>query len=130
MYPTDDEASARAQAQYERTSEMVRAMPEVFHDLWAYAANHAAVKAADGAVYPVSELTEAVRDATGLLWVTFSLLDADAADATSFARLAGPGGLVVARTRALGSITLRYDQIAAVLVDEDDPDEDEEDEAP
>jgi hypothetical protein len=129
MYPTDDEASARAQAQYERTSEMVRAMPEVFHDLWAYAENRAAVKPIEGTVYPVSELTEAMRDATGLLWVTFSLLEAIEADATSFDRLAGPGGLVVVRSRALGSITIRYDQIVAVLIDEDEPDE-EEDDAP
>jgi hypothetical protein len=129
MYPTDDEALKRAEAQYERTSEMVRAMPEVFHDLWAYAGNQAAVKSTDGMVYPVSELTEAALDQRGHLWVTFSLLGAEAADIPSFLQLTGPGGALVARSRGLGSITLRYDQIAAVLMDEDEPDDEEDDEA-
>ena len=126
MYPTDDEAARRVQAQYERTSEMVRGMPEVLHDLWAYAGNRAAVKAADGTVYAVSELTEALRDALGHVWVTFGLLDAGEADAASFGQLCGPGASVVARSRALGSITLRYDQVSAVLIDEDEPAEEEE----
>src|ERR1700722_6295182 len=117
MDPTDDEGSARAQAQYERTSELVRSMPEAFHDLWAYAENRAAVKAADGTVYPVSELTEAIRDGFGQVWVTFSLLPAGEADVASFEQLTGPGGSLVARSRALGTITLRYEQIAAVLID-------------
>jgi hypothetical protein len=130
MYPSDDEATQRAQAQYERTSEMVRGMPEAFHDLWAYAGNRAAVKTLDGMVYPVSELTEAMRDPQGLVWVTFSLLDSEAADIASFLQLTGPGGSLVARARALGSVTLRYDQIAALLIDEDEPEDDEEDEAP
>jgi hypothetical protein len=129
MYPTDDEASARAQAQYERTLEMVRGMPEVFHDLWAYAANRAAVKAADGTVYPVSELTEAMRDQTGQVWVTFGLAHAGEADLASFQLLAGPVAALVPRSRALGSITLRYDQIAAVMIDEDEPAEDDEEAA-
>ncbi|HLY58761.1 MAG TPA: hypothetical protein VKS60_24580 [Stellaceae bacterium] len=125
MYPTDEEAAQRIQAQYERTAEMVRGMPEVFHDLWAYAQNCAAVKASDGTVYPVSELTEAVRDSLGQVWVTFALLDADAASVPSFEQLTGAGGTLVPRSRMLGSITLRYDQIAAILVDEDEPPPDE-----
>ncbi len=73
MLSHDEEATARAQAQYERTGEMVHGMPEAFHDLWAYTGNCAAVKIADGTVYAVSELTEAIRDAFGQVWVTFRI---------------------------------------------------------
>ncbi len=124
MSLNDDEATARAQAQYERTSELVRGMPEAFHELWAYAGNSAAVKVAAGTVYAVSELTEAIRDAFDHVWVTFTLASADEADIRSFEQLAAPAGALVTRARALGAVTLRYDQIAAVLIDEDEPNDD------
>jgi hypothetical protein len=123
MYPTDDEASARLQAQYERTNDLVRNMAEPFHDLWAFADNRAAVKVADGTVYGVSEITEALRDPVDQLWITFALLDADEGDVPSFEQLAAPGGTLVLKSRPIGTITLRYDQIVAVLVDEEEPDE-------
>lgn len=126
MTASEDEATARAQAQYERTSEMVRGMPEAFHDLWAYAGNNAAIKVTAGTVYAVSELTEAIRDGFGHVWVTFTLSNADEADIASFEQLAVPEGTLVTRSRALGAITLRYDQITAVLIDEDEPEEEEE----
>jgi hypothetical protein len=127
MYPTDDETSARLQAQYERTTDLVRGMPEPFQDLWAFADNRAAVKVQDGTVYGVSEIIEAVRDLNEQLWLTFSLLDMDEGDVGSFELLAASGGSLVLRSRALGTITLRYDLIVSVLVDEDVPhDEDEE----
>jgi len=124
MYPTDDEMSARLQAQYERTNELVRGMAEPFQDLWSFADNRAAVKMLDGTVYGVSEITEALRDPAEQLWLTFALLDADEGDIASFEQLASPGGSLVLKSRALGTITLRYDLIAAVLVDEDAPEED------
>ncbi|GGF24446.1 hypothetical protein GCM10011611_33130 [Aliidongia dinghuensis] len=125
MYPTDDEMSARLQAQYERTNELVRGMAEPFQDLWSFADNRAAVKMLDGTVYGVSEITEALRDPAEQLWLTFALLDADEGDIASFEQLASPGGTLVLKSRALGTITLRYDLIAAVLVDEDAPEEDD-----
>ena len=128
MYPADDDASARAQAQYERTSDLIRGMAEAFHDLWTYAENRAAVKTTDGTVYGVSEITEAIRDPLGLIWLTFTLLDADEGDIASFDTLASPANSVVLRARAVGSITLRYDLITAILVDEEEPEEDDEDE--
>ena len=121
MYPTDDETSARLQAQYERTTDLVRGMAEPFQDLWAFADNRAAVKVQDGTVYGVSEIVEALRDLTDQLWLTFSLLDIDEGDVASFEQLAAPGGTLVLRSRVLGTITLRYDLIVAVLVDEDVP---------
>jgi hypothetical protein len=126
MYPTDDETSARLQAQYERTTDLVRGMPEPFQDLWAFADNRAAVKVQDGTVYGVSEIIEALRDLNDQLWLTFSLLDMDEGDVGSFELLAAPGGTLVLRSRALGTITLRYDLIVSVLVDEDVPNDDEE----
>ena len=125
MYPTDDETSARLQAQYERTTELVRGMAEPFQDLWAFADNRAAVKVQDGTVYGVSEIVEALRDPAEQLWLTFSLLDMDEGDIGSFELLAAPGGTLVLRSRAMGTITLRYDLIVAVLVDEEVPDEDD-----
>src|ERR1700761_6760830 len=95
MYPTDDETSARLQAQYERTNELVRGMAEPFQDLWAFADNRAAVKVLDGTVYGVSEITEALRDLGEQLWLTFSLLDMDEGDVGSFELLASPGGTLV-----------------------------------
>jgi hypothetical protein len=124
MYSTDDETSALLQAQFERTTELVRTMAEPFQDLWAFADNRAAVKVQDGTVYGVSEIVEAMRDASEQLWLTFSLLDMDEGDIASFELLAAPGGTLVLRSRAQGTITLRYDLIVAVLVDEDVPDED------
>jgi hypothetical protein len=129
MYPTDDEMSARLQAQYERTNELVRGMAEAFQDLWAFADNRAAIKVQDGTVYGVSELVEALRDPAEQLWLTFALLDADEGDIGSFEQLASPGGTLVLRSRAIGTITLRYDLITAVLVDEEAPDDDEGEEA-
>ncbi|HLZ66762.1 MAG TPA: hypothetical protein VKQ29_11065 [Aliidongia sp.] len=125
MYPTDDETSARLQAQYERTNELVRGMAEPFQDLWAFADNRAAVKVVDGTVYGVSEIVETLRDLNEQLWLTFALLDADEGDIASFEQLASPGGTLVLKSRALGTITLRYDLIVAVLVDEDAPAEDD-----
>ncbi len=130
MYPTDDETSARLQAQYERTTELVRGMAEPFQDLWAFADNRAAVKVQDGTVYGVSEIVEALRDPADQLWLTFSLLDMDEGDIGSFELLAAPGGTLVLRSRAMGTITLRYDLIVAVLVDEDLPSEDDGEELP
>lgn len=127
MYSTDDETSARLQAQYERTTDLVRGMAEPFQDLWAFADNRAAVKVQDGTVYGVSEIVEVMRDLAEQIWLTFSLLDIDEGDIASFELLAAPGGTLVLRTRALGTITLRYDLIVAVLVDEEVPDEDEDD---
>ena len=126
MYPTDDEGTARAQAQYDRTNQLVLGMAEAFHDLWLYADNRAAVKVTDGSTFAVSEITEALRDPQGQIWLTFTLLDADQGDVASFEQLSGAAGTVVTRSRPLGSITLRYEQIAAVLIDEDEPAEDEE----
>jgi peroxiredoxin len=128
MYPIDDEMSARLQAQYERTNDLVRGMAEPFQDLWAFADNRAAVKVVDGTVYGVSEIVEALRDVADQLWLTFALLDADEGDIASFEQLAAPGGTLVLKSRALGTITLRYDLIVAVLVDEDAPDEDDDEE--
>jgi hypothetical protein len=125
MYPTDDEGTARAQAQYDRTNQLVLGMAIVFHDLWLYAENRAAVKVTDGSTFAVSEITEARRDAQEQIWLTFTLLDADQGDVGSFEQLSGAAGTVVTRSRAQGSITLRYDQIVAVLIDEDEPSEDE-----
>jgi len=130
MYSTDDETSARLQAQYERTTDLVRGMAEPFQDLWAFADNRAAVKVQDGTVYGVSEIVEAMRDSTEQLWLTFSLLDMDEGDIASFELLAAPGGTLVLRSRALGTITLRYDLIVAVLIDEEVPDEDDDEELP
>ena len=112
--------------QYERTTELLRGMAEPFRDLWTYAGNRAAVKGADGSVYAVSELTEAVRDPLGQVWLSFALLDTDEAEIGSFEQLAGPAGTVVTRARALGTITLRYDQITAVLIDEEEAEDEEE----
>jgi hypothetical protein len=126
MRPTDDEGTARAQAQYDRTNQLVLGMAEAFHDLWLYADNRAAVKVTDGSTFAVSEITEARRDPLDQIWLTFTLLDADQGDVASFEQLSGVAGTVVTRSRALGSITLRYDQIAAVLIDEDEPSEEEE----
>lgn len=125
MYSTDDETSARLQAQYERTTDLVRGMAEPFQDLWAFADNRAAVKVLDGTVYGVSEIVEAMRDTAEQLWLTFSLLDMDEGDIASFELLAAPGGTLVLRSRALGTITLRYDLIVAVLIDEEVPDDDD-----
>jgi len=130
MYPIDDEASARLQAQYERTTELVRALAEPFQDLWAFADNRAAVKLQDGTVYGVSEIVEAMRDPADQLWLTFSLLDMDEGDVPSFEQLAAAGGSLILRSRALGTVTLRYDLIVAVLVDEEAPDEDDGEELP
>jgi hypothetical protein len=129
MYPTDDETSARLQAQYKRTNELVRGMAEPFQDLWASADNRAAVKVLDGTVYGVSEITEVLRDLSDQLWLTFALLDVDEGDIASFEQLASPGGTLVLKSRALGTITLRYDLIVAVLVDEDAPEEGDGEEA-
>src|SRR5665213_3526287 len=123
MASNDDDAADRFRVQYERTGELVGGMAEAFQDLWAYAENRAAIKAADGTVYGVSEITEAVRDPLGHIRLTFTLLSEDEADSASFEQLAGPVGTPITRSRALGSITLRYDQITAVLLDEDEPDE-------
>jgi hypothetical protein len=125
MYPTDDEGTARAQAQYDRTNQLVLGMAATFHDLWLYAENRAAVKVTDGSTFAVSEITEARRDPFDQIWLTFALLDADEGDLGSFEQLSGAAGTVVTRSRALGSITLRYDQIVAVLIDENEPSEDE-----
>jgi len=130
MYSADDETSAQLQAQFERTTDLVRGLAEPFQDLWAFADNRAAVKVQDGTVYGVSEIIEAMRDSTGQLWLTFSLLDMDEGDIASFDLLAAPGGTLVLRSRALGTITLRYDLIVAVLVDEEVPDEDGDEELP
>src|SRR5271165_4445171 len=62
MYPTDDEGTARAQALYDRTNQLILGMAEAFHDLWLYADNRAAVKVTDGSTFAVSEITEALRD--------------------------------------------------------------------
>jgi len=122
----EDEASALVQAQYERTSELVRGMAEAFHELWTFAGHTAAIKVADGTVYAVSELTEAIRDTFEHIWMTFTLLSAEEAEPASFKLLAAPNGTVVTRSNALGAITLRYDQITAVLIDDDEPLDDEE----
>jgi len=130
MYPIDDEASARLQAQYERTTDLVRGLAEPFQDLWTFADNRAAVKVADGTVYGVSEIVEAMRDPAEHLWLTFSLLDLDQGDVASFEQLAAAGGSLVLRSRPLGTITLRYDLIVAVLVDEEAPEDDDGEELP
>jgi hypothetical protein len=130
MDPTDDQGHSRAQVQDKRTDELVRGMGEAFRDLWVYADNRAAVKATDGSTFGVSEMTEAVRDPAGQIWITFTLLDADQSDLASFEQLSGPAGTVVVRSRAQGSVTLRYDRIVAVVIDEDEAEaEDGEDEA-
>ena len=126
MYQTDEEGTARAQAQYDRTNTLILGMAEAFHDLWLFADNRAAVKLSDGSIFAISEITEALRDPLDQIWVTFTLLDADQGDIVSFDQLAGAGGTVVTRSRTLGSVTVRYDQITAVLIDEDEPTEDEE----
>jgi hypothetical protein len=126
MHPTDEEGVALAQAHYDRTHQLVLGMAEAFHDLWLYADNRAAVKVTDGSTFAVSEITEALRDPLDHIWLTFTLLDADQGDVGSFEQLSGAAGTVVTRSRALGSITIRYDQISAVLIDEEEPSEDDE----
>lgn len=126
MFSSDDEQKARLQARYERTSGLMRAMAETFQDLWDFADNRAAVRTQDGAVYAVSEITEALRDLNDLIWITFSLLDADEGDIPSFEQLAGPVGTLIVRSREIATVTLRYDQITTLLLDEQEP-EDEDD---
>ncbi len=123
MFSSDDEIKARVQARYERTTALIRTMAETFQDLWDFADNRAAVRTGDGAVYAVSEITEALRDLNDQIWITFSLLDADAGDIPSFEQLAGPVGTCVVRSRAIATVTLRYDQITTLLLDEDEPDD-------
>jgi hypothetical protein len=126
MRPTDEEGAARAQVQYDRTNQLMLGMAEAFLDLWLYADNRAAVKVTDGSTFAVSEITEARRDPLDQIWMTFTLLDADQGDVASFEQLSGAAGTVVTRSRALGSVTLRFDQISAVLIDEDEPSDEEE----
>jgi hypothetical protein len=128
MYPTEEEGIARAKAQYDRSNTLILGMSEVFHDLWLFADNRAAVRLADGTIFAVSEITEALRDPLDHIWLTFALLDADQGDVASFDQLAGAAGTVVTRSQDQGSVTLRYDQITAVLLDEEDPVEEEEEE--
>jgi hypothetical protein len=103
-------------------------LAEVYHDLWLFADNRAAVKLHDGSTFAVSEITEALRDPFEHIWLTFALLNADQGDVGSFEQLAGAAGTVVTKSNAQGSITLRYDQIIAILLDEEDPLEDEDEE--
>lgn len=124
MHPTEEESAARAQAEYDRTNQLILGMATAFHDLWLYADNRAAVKSQDGSTFAVSEITAAVRDPFGQVWLSFTLLDADQGDVESFEQLSGAAGTVVTRSRSAGSVTLRYDQITAVLIDEEEPSED------
>jgi hypothetical protein len=127
MYPTDEEGTARAKALYDRSNALIMGLAEVYHDLWLFADNRAAVKLHDGSTFAVSEITEALRDPFEHIWLTFALLNADQGDVGSFEQLAGAAGTVVTKSQGLGSVTLRYDQIIAVLLDEEDPLEDDED---
>jgi hypothetical protein len=110
-------------ARLERTELLVRGMPAPFRELWDFADNRAAVRTVDGIVYAVGQIEEAVTDPLGKLWLGFALLDGETADLGSFRALAG-GARVVARSREIGTATLRYDQIVSIVMDEDEAPED------